>query len=580
MNRTTCVAACTALLFTAGVAPLHAAAAPQPDWKAPRGGVAPQPDWKAPRTSVAPGPVRYAPWAGRSAGPMPTHKMPTHKITVDVLDRGGKTPATGDAPLVIFTSLDGKRYHNRPLTNGHMAGELPAGEYVVATWVYTAGRAGRKSLTIVYRPRLVLNGDRSVTLDARQGRPVSVQVDHPGARVVKGAGEGRIVQRIGRKVVTTLDFLFEGRAVFVTPTGRAAGLALFLQAPLTKGGAVEGSPYTYNVVGPVSTQNQIPADPALRVRTKDLATVRTRYAAQGRPGCAGTHTGAKFPGGGWDTAFYVGIGKLPVTRTVYFSPRTDWDVDYGVTAPDCGFTEWSSLGGKVRFPRAGSYAQDPLIGPYGPGRDWNSRYQDGRAQFWVPMFSSSRFPSGIAPYSGTTGQTTLRDATGKVIGKSDQPGHGEFQLPPERQAYRVTTDAHRQIPWSDLAVRQHVEWTFTSGAPSGEWAHMPLLAVLYRTPLDANNRAKRGTAQRIDLAATSSDGTPRPKIRKLTLQVSFDDGKTWQRIPVRQTDTGGTATVHSPNNPQANHVSLRTFAQDDTGRTVDHTVIHAYGLTN
>ncbi|WP_345351973.1 hypothetical protein [Actinoallomurus liliacearum] len=508
----------------------------------------------------------------------------THTVTVDVLDRDGKAPQTADAQYVIFRSLDGATNGYGQLDNGHFTGQLAPGEYVVEAGVSTPEPGGGESLTVVYLPRFVLDQDRTVVLDAREGRPMSLNVDRPDARLTGGDGGGgyaRVVQTIGGETSTTASIFLNGQPTYITPSGPAPGLRLLLQGRLTKDGAVTGSPYIYNIAGSASDQDVIPSDPVLRVRTADLATVNTRYARQGRPACAGTHAGAHWPGGGFTTGFYVGVGSLPATRTEYFSPGADWETDTDIGA-DCDLIEASVTATSEQFPRAGAYTRDRTTGPLGPGADFNTLLSDGTVQFWIPMLSSWDAHSGIAPFDHVTGKTTLQAADGKVIATSDQPGYGEFTLPapgrgPGQAAYKVTTDAERQAPWSDLATRQHIVWTFTAQAPSGDWAPLPLLSVLYRTRLDDDNRAPTST-QHLALSVRTDQYAPTPTVRRLTLRASYDDGTTWKDVPVYNTGQGWEATLQNPPGSAGRYVSLRAVAEDTTGRTVDQTVIHAYGL--
>ncbi|WUI00316.1 hypothetical protein OHR68_00360 [Spirillospora sp. NBC_00431] len=511
--------------------------------------------------------------------PSATSAAASHAVTVDVLDRHGRPPKTADAEYVYFRSLDGKEDVYGDLKDGHFTGRLAPGEYIVLTGVYTAEPDGAKSLSVVYLSRVVFDRDRSLVLDARKARPISVKVDRPDARLVGGEGGGavaRIVQTIGGEVERVGEMLVtDDDPVHVTPSGPAPGLKLLVQGRLTKNGAVMDSPYIYNVAGSVSGKDIIPADPTLRVRTADLAEVKTNYARQGRPACAGTHAGAILSGGGFNTGFFAGIGALPATRTEYFSPKFDWETDAGIGPGDCEFDEMiSTNSGVENFPRAGVHTRDRTTGPFGPGPDYNYLLNDGTFRLMVPMFTSWHLPEGLAPAD----RTTLQDATGKVIGTSDEAGWGEFRLPPGRGTYKLTADAHHQVAWSDLSTRQHAVWTFTAQPPAAdEPADVPLLIVRHRVRLDDDNGAPRGS-QTIDLEGRAGNGKPNPAIRELALQVSYDDGATWANAPVSRTPDGWRATVRNPKGSKARHVSLRTIAEDTTGRTVDQTVIHAYAL--
>ncbi|GII92448.1 hypothetical protein Ssi02_26790 [Sinosporangium siamense] len=71
-------------------------------------------------------------------------------------------------------------------------------------------------------------------------------------------------------------------------------------------------------------------------------------------------------------------------------------------------------------------------------------------------------------------------------------------------------------------------------------------------------------------------GAARSGVRSLTLEVSTDDGATWQPLPVKRRGATWTAQVTNPGSPGA--VSLRGTAVDRAGNKVVQTVIRAYGI--
>jgi hypothetical protein len=107
------------------------------------------------------------------------------------------------------------------------------------------------------------------------------------------------------------------------------------------------------------------------------------------------------------------------------------------------------------------------------------------------MLSSQDADSSIAPYAHMTGTSTLRDANGKVVATSDQPGSANDWLRPGPGRYTLTVDANRDAPWSDLATRQHVVWDLTVD----DATQVALPALRYRTVLDANGRGRAGKDQ-------------------------------------------------------------------------------------
>jgi hypothetical protein len=504
------------------------------------------------------------------------------QVTINVLNRNGRAPADADVSYAILTALNGSDDYNWTVSNGTAAGQVPAGQYSVLAYVTTPGR--RKSLTAIYLPDVAVTGDTTLTLDARRGRRIRVTADNPQARPVPEGGMALIDQKVGRTQQVVAAFPFAGEPTYVTPGRPAPGLAFRLQARLTRNGARYGSPYIYNVG--VTLAGGIPRDPSARVITRDMVRVRTTYASAGRKACAGGHSYANWPGG---LAFglYAGIGTLPATRTEYFSPGVTWGADSAMTTTNCAFKTLDVSSRQDRFVLGRSYARSWFAAPTGPGGDVNVRLPSGTFELLMPLLSSAGAESGFGPDGGLTGTTTVRSAAGQVIGSSDQPGAATVTMPPHAGRYTAVVSAARHVPYSDLAIRQRDVWTFTSRKPAGtaSYAAAPFLEVLYRTALDSRDQARAGARQAITLLpvdgqAGEPDGVPThlARLRRVTLRISYNDGRTWQVIRVRRHDGRWVAMITNPTRPGARFASLRVTARDAAGRTADQTLIHAYAI--
>jgi hypothetical protein len=159
--------------------------------------------------------------------------------------------------------------------------------------------------------------------------------------------------------------------------------------------------------------------------------------------------------------------------------------------------------------------------------------------------------------SGTT--TLYRDGT--EVATSDVPGHALFTAQPSPGSYRLSVDSTRAASFG-LSTHVTAEWTFTHPAAA---AH--LTAVRMAPALDATGTAPAGRAFTIPI---STDATA------VTLQVSYNDGTTWQPATVTRTGTGTfRATIHHPTTP--GYVSLKVHATGSTA-AVTETVVHAYQI--
>ena len=104
---------------------------------------------------------------------------------------------------------------------------------------------------------------------------------------------------------------------------------------------------------------------------------------------------------------------------------------------------------------------------------------------------------------------------------------------------------------------------------------LSLLAVRFAPDLDEYNRAPASSAFTLPMSV-ERNGT-NPTVRELALQVSYDDGATWQPAQLTATDGHWTAQLQHP--AGAAFVSLRATATDSDGNSVDQTIIRAYALT-
>ena len=90
----------------------------------------------------------------------------------------------------------------------------------------------------------------------------------------------------------------------------------------------------------------------------------------------------------------------------------------------------------------------------------------------------------------------------------------------------MVTDTQRENPFWQLSTRVKTEWGFDSDTPKGERDILPMLGVDYRMPLSSTNSAPAGKFT-FTVAFTMPDGVTTLPVVKPTVQLSWDDGKTW-----------------------------------------------------
>lgn len=151
----------------------------------------------------------------------------------------------------------------------------------------------------------------------------------------------------------------------------------------------------------------------------------------------------------------------------------------------------------------------------------------------------------------------------------DGPGFTEVAVPAPDALYRLELAAVRESRFT-IATRTQVTWTFRSGHVTGSPIPLPLSAVRWTPALDRTGTAPAGRFFPLPVTVVPQTGSTAGAVRSLHMQVSFDNGTTWQALVVKD----GNALVRHP--AGIGHVSLRAQATTADGSTVQVTVLRAY----
>ncbi|MEU3648431.1 S8 family serine peptidase [Lentzea sp. NPDC034063] len=333
------------------------------------------------------------------------------------------------------------------------------------------------------------------------------------------------------------------------------------------------SPYRYELVFP--SYGDVPANVTYRPRNSDLATVKTTYRApvDGVGYASMFATDGKYE---LEGALESTPTPLPLQRTEYYSPAT-WansvSVPVGGTAQDYAAAKRTFKPGDkatVDWGKAvigpgvtgsvGFFSTEPHLA-YRAGEKINTR---------LPLFSDSAGHSGF-PGSNDTGDTVLY-VDGKEIARSGRPGSGQFTVPAGAANYRLTAEASRNDQGWPLSTKVSAEWGFRSGHTTAA-TPLPLLTIGFDPELDLTNRAPRNALFSVPLRVDRQPGAPGGKAEPKQVEVSRNEGQTWQRVPVLRVNGTWVAVIQ---NPASGFVSLRANAADQDGNTVTQTVIRAY----
>jgi hypothetical protein len=349
------------------------------------------------------------------------------------------------------------------------------------------------------------------------------------------------------------DFEFTTEAQLAKPDGTGEGYGF------------HASPYLYNLRH--TYDGRVPADSVHEVTDTRLARVVSSHAVA-TPGKIGVRD-------------HFLTMPLPYTLTEYYTPGTEWRSSFYDT------TSWDvfpdGVLNNVDRPRSyelGRTAKERWnVGVFGPGFGYDpyDPITDVARLGNEILFSASLYTDQNPDTQGSTPVTVgstqiLRD--GEVIAEQSSSGYIFTELPPDEAVYTARTSA--TMPGS-LSTRIDGEWTFRSAHVAGtEPKPIPALAVRFAPKLDDHNVAPAGKKFRFPVYV-QRNGVERPgRVHTPTVEISYDDGQTWQRVRLTRHHDQWLAETNHPRN--AEFASLRWSVSDANGNTAKATIIHAYAL--
>ncbi|WP_308258324.1 S8 family serine peptidase [Saccharothrix obliqua] len=490
-------------------------------------------------------------------------EVESHDLTIKYTDLDGK-PAELASSLVI--GLDTNVVAFPPRVGGVATARLPKGEYLVVHDVRTGDRTA-----YLPQPRLNLDAKTTVDVDARTAKPVRIKFPDPTARDRTG---GITVDRThnGRHhIVGALLLDGFGDRALVAQVGAPlpADQVTTSFASHAEATPVDGTPVSYRASYDVP--GNVPTGFERAPAAKELAKINHRVVrgADGRTYRYGGIPVSKSGGGGATLLLHTGPTGEAVDHVLTKDVGWRWVVLQYNAADQ---PEGSQASGELTY-RAGSEHRQRYFQPVlGPGLSPTAgalhlvRFGD-EIGFGVPLWNDHDGNSG--GYNTESARTTLyRD--GVKVGEFPSPANGVFRVDPGAARFKIETDAVPVAGSTSLSTRIGGSWTFRSDtAPGEEIKPLPLTVVQFRPELDEAGNAPANRVLRVPLDVRQQQGADSGRVRDLTVEVSFDDGKTWTKAAVH----GKTALVR---NGAAGFASLRVKGSDGKGNAFEQTVIRAY----
>lgn len=510
-------------------------------------------------------------------------EVESYSLTLKHLDENGEP--VGDAATTV-SDFDGSFYASyADEKDGELTVRLPKGDYTLDGVIHPSVESPTHAMLV--QPKLTLDRDTTVTVDARQARPVDITVPDAAAenteatvvfRQERGAG-------LNPSLIQYLMPTFAGSRVGQLGPDPAAGQAYAVFAGDWTREDAQGRPVTYHLGwNRPGRLDGFAAD----VKRGQLAKVDLQAGAPVAGRRVQVEVAPHTPDGDLIFTDHDLRGELPL-RT------TDYVLDNGVK---WSFRAWQVQGegeDKVwdnflmRLPRtwkAGqNYTERFNVGVFGPVAQPADSPGPDRAlpgvvrygnviRAFVPLFGDGAGHWGISSYTAVSAKL---EANGKEIPDNyDTPPSvdlTEYTVPAEDTTYRLTVDNSRDPAVYPVSTRVRAEWTFRSATtPEEESTRLPLSVVRFSPELSLSSTAKAGKPFSVPFTVEGAAAGQRPA--KLAFEVSYDDGATWQHARA----VGGThlALTHPAT---AGSVSLRAKLTDRAGNTLVQTIDRAYLTT-
>ncbi|WP_351235857.1 S8 family serine peptidase [Streptomyces sp. NPDC002133] len=504
-------------------------------------------------------------------------EVESYHLTLKHLDEHGAP--TGDGVTNVH-SHDRSFYASyADEQDGEVTVRLPKGDYTLSSGIHPLG-----DIAVLLQPKLRLDADTTVVVDARKAKPVQITVPDPAAKSVEARiwagfkrGEG---QRKGLYNYLFADFrdVRVGQLGAALPADEAYA---HYSGNWSRDG--EGAPVNYHLAwNRTGRLDGFSAAP----KKKDLAKVDMLAGSPAAGRVAKLQINPVTPRG---ELVYTDQAEpdLPHRRTDYvLGNGIKWSYHMWMyaRAEDGSEDIDSKLVSVPRTYRAGkSYTERFNIGVFGPalgdrrteplGENPGIARNGNTIRAYLPLFGDG---SG---HWGNSNYLTVDDSLqvdGKEILASSDPSPtdgGEYTVPAKDSAYKLALDTSRDPAFSPVSTRVKAEWTFRSAeTPEGTWTALPLSVVRFSPDLTLAGTAKAGRQFKVPFHVEGAAAGQQPK--KLAFEVSYDEGTTWQ--PARAVGSGHLSLKHPA---KAGSVSLRAKLTDMQGNTLVQTIERAYILT-
>ncbi len=262
----------------------------------------------------------------------------TYSLTIRHLDRAGSSTGAYDTTVTGISGPGAGESVNPHDASGTTTVRLPKGRYLLDSYL-TTGNAADGTDWIV-QPRLDLDRDTTVTVDARTTAPVDVRPPDRSATFLHGMMATEVKHNGTTRLINRMIAAPSLRVAHLGPDAEPGAVKQWYDAYWTTKSADYALGYVFTGPRALTGLTRHPS-------TTDRATVEVRGGA--RPGTTGTATVDLQPSAG-PTVGLTGRLTVPGTATYFVTPeRGTWDITYWApTAPGAPAKRYSADNVAVR----------------------------------------------------------------------------------------------------------------------------------------------------------------------------------------------------------------------------------------
>lgn len=468
-------------------------------------------------------------------------EVESYDLTVKHLGRDGKPSDGFSTALGSLDDRTGGDWQHLTSTSGSSKVRVPKGAYVLDAGLAVDPMDSTKGFDHLLQPKLVMNKNTTMTVDARKAKPVSITVPDKKARLSRATVSYTVIKpKSGVGSEKRFSTLANVRTAHLGPEVTDGSFSEVFSTRWSRG----PSTTEYNTIagGPVKKYS---TGYTKKFKTGDFAKVKVNVAGSMKNKRGEIHAMGQL-GEGW-AASSGHVVPFPGSGTLHLATigKGSWSVSaqqYGMD-PD-GFPtpeSWYGTPGR-KYTGGKSYSETLGAGVHSPLVDEDSgafRYGNEIAGLTY-VFADGRGNEGTFYYSSA--RTTLHK--GKIkIGENNDPleGREAFAVGPEDAEYTLATSVLQHETAAMSASRIDVSWTFRSKKPAeGVVAALPVSSVRFAPKLALDNTAPAGRL--VTIPVTIEGAAAGKGLKSLTVSTSYDGGRTWKKVTV----TKGKITIKNP----------------------------------